>query len=276
MVRLRLGRLFGHRAEMPPGFQEVYWRSQALKKDMAFVLYLPASYEQQNAKRYPVLYLLHGSGHNRHSVLREVQPQQCMSELGEALLVIPDGEQGWWLDSPVLPASSYGRYVLELVRFVDQRYRTIASRGARGICGFSMGGYGAMLLASQYPEWFGSASSLLGPLDIAQLFPEHYRLVQLLGTDLAVWQQYNPAQRARYLAGIALWFCTAEEAFDRPQNDAFATALRSLGVPFEYHVYAGGHDTAFVREHLREHFWFHRRSFEQDIRDQIGVNDTWG
>ncbi|MGB9881015.1 MAG: alpha/beta hydrolase-fold protein, partial [Anaerolineae bacterium] len=119
MVRFCWERLCGRRMQLPAGFREVYWQSKVLKKGMAFALYLPASYAQQQAKRYPVLYLLHGSGHNRHSVLREVQPQQCVSELGEALLVIPDGDQGWWLDSPILPSSCYGRYVLELVGFVD-------------------------------------------------------------------------------------------------------------------------------------------------------------
>ncbi len=78
-----------------------------------------------------------------------------------------------------------------------------------------------------------------------------------------VWQQYNPAQKAVSLAHTALRFCTAEAAFDRPLNDAFAAALRSLGIPFEYHVYAGVHDAAFVREHLGEHFHFHWRSFDQ-------------
>nr|MBC7245709.1 hypothetical protein [Chloroflexota bacterium] len=264
MVNLPLGRFLGRGMPLPSGFREVRWHSQALRKRMAFVLYLPDSYEQESANCYPVLYLLHGSGHNRHSVMREVCPQQHVSLLGEALLVIPDGDQGWWLDSPVLPHLCYGQYVLELVQFVDLHYRTIARREARGISGFSMGGYGAMLLASQHPELFGAASSLLGPLDIAQLFPAHYRLGRLLGSDLTVWQEYNPTQRAPNLAGTALQFCTAEEAFDRPQNDAFAAALRSLHIPFEYHIYAGGHDTAFVREHIDEHFRFHRRSFDQD------------
>lgn len=270
MVRLYLEWLYGRRMQLPVGFREVYWRSQVLKKGMAFALYLPASYEQQSTKRYPVLYLLHGSGHNHRSVLREVQPQQRVSLLGEALLVIPDGNQGWWLDSPVMPSSCYGQYVLELVEFVDRHYRTIASREARGVCGFSMGGYGAMLLVSQHPECFGAASSLLGPLDITPLFPKHYRLSQLLGSDLAVWQQYNPTQKATSLTSVALLFCTADEAFDRPLNDAFAAALQSLGISFEYHVYAGGHDTAFVCAHLGEHFDFHRRVFEQNAED-IGL-----
>jgi len=230
---------------------------------MAFVLYLPAGYQERPEHRYPVLYVLHGSGHNRHSVLWQVRPQEHVSALGEALLVIPDGDQGWWLDSPAVPASRYGAYFLELVAFVDRNYRTLAAREGRGICGFSMGGFGAMLLASEHPLLCGAASSLLGPLDIAQLFPDYYRLRLLLGSELPVWQRHNPTQRAAAMATTSLQFCTAAEGFERPQNDAFAAALRSVKIGFEYAVYAGGHDAAFVRQHLRPCFDFHRRSFDQ-------------
>jgi S-formylglutathione hydrolase FrmB len=248
---------------LPPSFERVRWRSDALQKRMTFLLHLPNAYEEQAAKRYPVLYLLHGSGHCPNSVLAEVRPQEHLVRLGDAALVIPDGDQGWWLDSPELPRSQYGQYLLELVRFVDQHYRTTASRTARGICGFSMGGYGAMLLAAQHPEMFGAASSLLGPLDILQMHPDYYRLRLLLGPQAATWQRFNPTSLASSLAHTSLKFCTAEEAFDEPQNEAFAEALRALGVPFEYEVYAGEHDTGLVRRHVAGHFRFHRRSFDQ-------------
>ena len=231
---------------------------------MAFLLHLPPGYHEQ-PKSYPVLYLLHGSGHTPHSVLSEVCLQEHMALLGEAVCVIPDGEQGWWLDSPVVSDSHYGQYLLELVRYVERWYRTVASRTARGVCGFSMGGYGAMLLAAQHPEVFGSASSLLGPLDIAQMYPDYHRLRLLLGPHLSTWQRYNPTRLASSLARTSLRFCTAEEAFDRPQNEALAEALRALGISFEYRVYSGGHDAAFVRERIGAHLSFHRRRVSKNV-----------
>jgi S-formylglutathione hydrolase FrmB len=260
--RLQLGRS----SKLPPRFQEVRWRSRALRKRMAFALYLPPGYHEQREMRYPVLYLLHGSGHDRHSVLSEVRPQERTAQLGESMLVIPDGDQGWWLDSPMLPRSRYGQYVLELVEFVDRQYRTVASRAARGICGFSMGGHGAMLLAAQHPQSFGAASSLLGPLDIVQMFPDYYRLGLLLGPDRDTWQRFSPAHWAENLARTALQFCTAEEATDRRQNEAFAAVLQSLHIPFEFNVYPGVHDTVFVRKHIGELFGFHRRAFDESAR----------
>jgi len=253
---------------LPSGFAEVHWHSQVLQRRMAFLIYLPPGYPEWTARQYPALYLLHGSGHDIQSILRDVQPEAHVSLLGEALLVIPNGDQAWWLDSPMLPDSSYNRYLLELVEFVDRRYRTIADRVNRGICGFSMGGYGAMWTATQHPNAFGAASSLLGTLDIVQMYPLYYRLGQLLGQDLATWQQYNPTQWVARLSQTALQFCTAENAFDRAQNEIFAAALHSAGIPFEYAVYPGQHDVGFVREHIGAHFRFHRRIFDQGTEGQ--------
>lgn len=252
----------GRPPRLPEGFRQVNWPSRALRKEMAFFIYLPASYHME-AKRWPVLYLLHGSGHDRRSVLEEVRLQDQVGLLGDAILIIPDGDQGWWLDSPRVHDSQYGQYVLELVDLVDRRFRTAASRAARGVSGFSMGGFGAMWLASQHSERFGAASSLLGPLDIRQMFPDYYRLKLLLGPDLDVWQRHNPTCGAARLKNTALKFCTAESAFDRPQSAAFAAALESLCIPFEYDVYPGQHDTAFVRQHVGQHFVFHQHSFGQ-------------
>ena len=238
------------------------WHSHALRRRMTFLLHLPYADDGQTARRYPVLYLLHGSGHDPHSVLEQVRPQEHLTELGAALLVIPAGDQGWWFDSPAMPRSCYASYLLELVAWIDRHYPTVARRGGRGVCGFSMGGFGAMLLAGQHPDQFGAASSILGPLDIAQMFPHYYRLRLLLGADLATWQRYNPTHLAARLAHTALWFCSAEEAFDRPQSAAFAAALRTRDIPFEYALHPGQHDAHFVREHIGSCFAFHCRAFD--------------
>jgi S-formylglutathione hydrolase FrmB len=248
---------------IPDGFQEVRWRSQVLGRQMVFAVYLPPSYHHQPDHRLATLFLLHGSGHNHHSVLSQVRPQDHLSLLYDAILIIPDGDQGWWLDSPVLPQSQYAQYLLELVKWVDARFPTADDRNQRGICGFSMGGYGAMSLAAQRPGLFGSASSLIGTLDIVQMFPEYHRLQLLLGSEMQAWQDANPTHRAAQLSHTGLLFCTAEQAFDRPQNEALAGALTAHGIPFTFHVHPGEHNTAFVRQHIAECLVFHREAFDR-------------
>lgn len=239
-----------------------------LKKPMAFLIRVPEP-GCSGTPSYPALYLLHGSGHDRWSVLQHVVTDGQLEALGNAVLVIPDGDQGWWLDSPVVPNSRYAAYFWELVQRVETLYPTDPSREARGVCGFSMGGFGAMRLCSQYPDRILSASSLLGTLDISHLFPTYYRLSLLLGSDLEVWRQHNPTDHVDRLAHTGLWFCTGQQAFDRPQNDAFSAALEARGIASEYHVYAGDHDTAFVRAHTAKAFGFHRRTFDQAATERL-------
>lgn len=252
--------------DLPPGFERVRWYSHALRKPVSFLVWAPPGHYSEPARRYPALYLLHGSGHDPDSVLREVKPQDGIASLGQSLLVIPAGGQGWWLDSPNVAGSRYGQYLLELVALVDHRYRSVPNRRGRGLCGFSMGGYGAMLMACRHPQMIGSASSLLGPLDIEQMFPSYERLRLLLGADRSVWRQHNPTPLAHTLNNTGLCFCTAMNAFDRPQNDAFAAALERAGILFEYSTHPGDHDSAFVARHISAHMGFHRRAFDRGMQ----------
>jgi S-formylglutathione hydrolase FrmB len=63
-----------------------------------------------------------------------------------------------------------GQYPLEtviitdLIPHIDATYRTIAAREARGVNGFSMGGFGAAHLGFKYPDVFGVDSIMAPPL----------------------------------------------------------------------------------------------------------------
>jgi enterochelin esterase-like enzyme len=50
--------------------------------------------------------------------------------------------------------------VEDLVKYMDNNYKTLASATSRGITGHSMGGYGALKLAMKHPEVFGSVYAL--------------------------------------------------------------------------------------------------------------------
>jgi S-formylglutathione hydrolase FrmB len=80
---------------------------------------------------------------------------------------------GFYTNSPVM---SNGRYyggrmqdfvADEVVHIIDSVYNTIPNRAHRGISGHSMGGYGAVRLALQRNELFGSVSSMSAPLAFA-------------------------------------------------------------------------------------------------------------
>lgn len=138
-------------------------------------LHFPPSY-WAGARRYPVIYWLHGftgiglSGVNRSMwipSLPELIDRVIADGAPEAILVMPDGATRYG-GSQYLNSSATGRYedyvVQDLVPYIDHTYRTLASRGHRGVDGKSSVGYGALVLAMRHPEVFGGVASHSGDM----------------------------------------------------------------------------------------------------------------
>jgi enterochelin esterase family protein len=144
------------------------FQSDTLDREWIYTIYLPPDYDSSE-RAYPVYYLLHGLGGNHASWVRAGNANtvaDTLIESGEvppAILVWPDGAvRSMWLDSD--PETGFGAIetalLEDLIPHIDQEYRTIATRNARMISGFSMGGYGALRMAFRNPEMFGAVSGL--------------------------------------------------------------------------------------------------------------------
>ncbi len=75
----------------------------------------------------------------------------------EMILVLPDAftvyDGSMFSNSPT--TGDWEAFIAEdLVAYIDNHYRTIADRSARGLAGHSMGGYGTMRIGMKYPEAF--------------------------------------------------------------------------------------------------------------------------
>jgi hypothetical protein len=138
-------------------------------------IYLPPGYDSQPGQSYPTVYVIQGyTGHlgmwwNR-TPFRQPFPEllDAMFARGDttgAIVVFVDawtslgGSQ--YLDSP--GTGDYHSYLCdEVVAFVDQRYRTMATRDHRAITGKSSGGYGAMVNAMLRPDVFACFATHAG------------------------------------------------------------------------------------------------------------------
>jgi hypothetical protein len=102
-----------------------------------------------------------------------------------AILVIPGSGDSWWVNDwwKGLRHPAWESWVLQdLVPLVGKRLHVCAARSDHAIAGLSMGGYGAVYLASQLPGYFGSAGSFSGVLS-----PESPNFVNIFPTFPTYW-----------------------------------------------------------------------------------------
>jgi putative esterase len=162
-------------------------------------VYLPPAYEEDAERRYPSIYVIQGltgqldMWRNRFPFRRnfpELADELFASEGSPpAILVYVDcwtllgGSQ--FLDSPA--TGRYHTYLCdEVVRWVDERYRTLAAAEHRGIAGKSSGGYGAMVTPMLRPDLFGGLATHAGDA----LF-EHCYLPEFRETVRALRDEYE-------------------------------------------------------------------------------------
>lgn len=113
-------------------------------------VYLPPCYAA-SARRYPVLYLLHGLGFTedqweRLGVTAAADELIAAGEIAPLIIVMPRDRRDARLD-PAL--------VQDLLPYVDAQYRTRPERASRAIGGLSRGGGWAVHFGLRYPLLFG-------------------------------------------------------------------------------------------------------------------------
>src|SRR5271168_2705857 len=187
--------------------------SKILARPVAYCVLLPPSYDSDKARRYPVLYFLHGLGQNEQALLDSggwslIQDLWDQKKIGDFLIVAPDGDRSFFINSRDGRQRYEDFFVKEFLPFIESHYRVREGRRNRGITGISMGGYGALHLAFAHPELFGSVSAhsaaliQWAPALTAGDAPGASAL-RLLGDvfgsppDRAFWDRNNPLVLAR-------------------------------------------------------------------------------
>jgi S-formylglutathione hydrolase FrmB len=162
-------------------------------------VYLPPGYDQPGnaARRYPVVYLLHGYPGGPSDWFRGAQVQQVMDAMlrdrlvQPMIVVAPDASGGWLHDSEMLNQVGGPQVATYLTRTVvdavDGSFRTVPDRGARAIGGMSSGGYGALNLGLRHQ---GVYSVILSEMPYGDPGPVTW---SLLGGSHALWLANSPS-----------------------------------------------------------------------------------
>ena len=145
--------------------------SQNLENDFgenpnrAVSVYLPPNY-QNNNQRYPVIYFLHGfMGDNKMMDMMSGLLDYAIAnnKIKPFIMVIPD-EKTTYQGSFYSNSGVFGDWgdftAFDLVKYMDENYRTIPKKESRGITGHSMGGYGALKIAMHHPDIFSTVYAI--------------------------------------------------------------------------------------------------------------------
>jgi enterochelin esterase-like enzyme len=203
------------------------------------------------------MYLLHGVPGRPGAFLATVRMGVVQDELvalqraRPAILVMPFGSTGSFTDKEwangVGKGNRWETYVArDLVRAIDDRYRTIPSARGRALIGLSEGGYGAINIAIHHPREFHVVESWSGYQvadDLGSIFG-HRRALLAANTPLETLPTAAPALLAQH---TYFWFYSGTDDHFRRQNREFARELALNGIPYRFFVVRGGHNWALWR-----------------------------
>jgi enterochelin esterase family protein len=165
--------------------------------DRVTPVYVPPSYDEQPARRYPVIFAITGFTGTGRMLLNESFLDEDLGtrldrliddgEMGEAIVVMPDCITRYGGSQYVNSAAtgSYATYLAEeVVAWADRSFRTIPIREARGVFGKSSGGFGSIRMALDFPDVFSAFACHSGDMAFEYCYqPEFPQLVRYLSSQ---------------------------------------------------------------------------------------------
>lgn len=240
--------------------EEHTMKSEVLGAERNYTVYLPAGYDLNTERTYPVLYLLHGmDGTNKdwyeRGHVKDVMDQLTASgEACEMIIVTPDAggsvREGKWNGYFDMEGWHYEEFFFgEFVPLIESTYRIKADKAHRVIAGLSMGGGGATSYAQRHADMFAACYAMSAAMDCspadaeqvkrgdktALLFDAIHRLScvdYITEGDEARKEQLRTVQ----------WFVDCgDDDFLFDCNLDFYQAMRRAGIPCQLRVRDGAH-----------------------------------
>ncbi|MDD2958642.1 MAG: alpha/beta hydrolase family protein [Lachnospiraceae bacterium] len=250
--------------------------SDSLQKNAHVIVFIPSmsaddfledrqvSYYEEG-KKYPVLYLLHGSYGDcmdwslRSSIERYAQDK-------EIAVVMPSAENSAYIN--MVWGENYLTYIgKELPDFLRKIFPLSSVRDENYIAGLSMGGYGAFRVALEYPETFGYIASLSGGLDMPALqngteahskkMPLNYKEAVFDGGDKIAGSRNDlpvllKEKKSAEICLPKMYMNCGTEDFIYPANEAFYKAACQMGVEITYERFQGVHCWDYWDAHIKD------------------------
>lgn len=200
-------------------FQETKWtKLLSVKSELLSAFYgrdvhqnaavlLPASYESQPQRRYPVQFQIPGFGGDHFDGVRE-QPVNEQNEGGVEFIRVtldPSCPLGHHVFADSENNGPRGRCLVEeFIPELDRQFRTIAAPTARFLTGHSSGGWSSLWVQVAYPDHFGGTwSTAPDPVDFRDF--QRINLYQP-GENMFIDADGKDRPLARVAGRVRLWY----------------------------------------------------------------------
>jgi enterochelin esterase-like enzyme len=246
------------------------YTSVVLGSQRHYGLVLPPDYDQHPDQRYPVIFLLHG-GHGTETDWLDPHSGDAVSTLAQlyqvgklppSIIITPEGSDKrgsspYW--DPEYRDGENGAVSTaigdELVKLVQQRYRTLPAPNFWAIGGLSSGGWGAVNIGLHHPDHFSVLFSHSGYFE-DNSDAENSPMTFIQSVPKSVQQRLR----------IYLDSGDSDREYAE-QSQKFHQVLDQLQIINVFKVFPGGHTWGYWRQHLTDSLSFVGENF----RDQFKV-----
>lgn len=252
------------------------FHSELLGMEFPYSVVLPADYEAEADKSYPVVYLTHGIGctpddwNDKYIQFEKTLKQLEAEGLGDMIYIFPTGFNSYYSNTYDGKFPYMDMFIKEFIPFIDDKYRTIADKDHRATIGFSMGGFGAMVLPLKNTDMFCFSAPLSMSVRTDEMYLEEPlewwneqwgsifggvgqegegRLTDYYKAHCPYYQ--FTAENEPELSKVK-WFLHCGDDEDRLliANDDLHIQMRDNGYKHEYRVGNGGHTGRYWRQCL--------------------------
>lgn len=221
-------------------------KSAVLNRTERALVYLPPGYEKGNT-RYPILYLVHGSGDVPESWTNAGHANLILDNLiadGKAkpmIVVMPAGHAvplAAGRGGPVNNNDLFEQYLVkELIPVMEGKYRVAAGQKNRALAGLSMGGGHTIHTGFTHPELFSA-------LGVFSSGPQ--------ATFEATFKSTLADPKAFNAKVGTVWIAVGESDPVFPRSKAFVELLNKAGIKAGFKTWPGQHTWPIWRYSLSE------------------------
>lgn len=238
--------------------------SDIYKGPIHFAALLPDNYNN-TTETYPVVYLLHGFGDDERAWYSggniKYYTDKFADEISPAIYIMPEAFNTYYVNGYNGRNQYMKMFTTEFVPAIDSIFRTKKESSQRAVMGYSMGGYGALIIPALNPDMF----SVSVPLSMSFRTDSQY-VTESQGAFDVQWGPIFGGTGTTGTARLTDYFiahspfhffneetapdfqnlklfidCGDDEESLSKTNDSLHCLLRDLGIPHQYRVRNGAH-----------------------------------